>query len=298
MNVETQRGIKRPSWPGISLRSPEHLGRAEPVYRSGSSQTAPPTETTTPALCSRALQRRRITRWCGGVGAGSQIRRDKLFWFAALDSYRRNDPGLASVKHPDEFFAQPSNDQMQVLSARLGLSSSNPVAEGLAAYSNLCKRSTGCLGPLRRGFAVGRIQSHRLGKLPSVIASRLKALAQHGTRPAEADARLGNVRCQQLRIASSASEELLLARWEAFLTPNLLAISQGSMGRNLLSARPEAPSAFEQTFLTPSVWGQLPQIVVDNRYGFTIGNPSRFGQGSYPDEKLYQAQESVDWVTR
>jgi hypothetical protein len=42
--------------------------------------------------------------------------------------------------------------------------------------------------------------------------------------------------------------------------------------------------------------GQLPQIVVDSRYGFTIGNPSRFGQGSYPDEKLYHTQESLDWV--
>ncbi len=35
-----------------------------------------------------------------GVGLGSQIRRNKLFWFAALDSYHRNDPGLAMVKHP------------------------------------------------------------------------------------------------------------------------------------------------------------------------------------------------------
>ena len=33
--------------------------------------------------------------------------------------------------------AQPSNDQMQVLSARLGLSSANPVAAGLAAYSKV-----------------------------------------------------------------------------------------------------------------------------------------------------------------
>jgi hypothetical protein len=40
----------------------------------------------------------------------------------------------------------------------------------------------------------------------------------------------------------------------------------------------------------------LPQIVIDSRYGFTIGNPSRFGQGSYPDEHLYAAQESLDWV--
>ena len=36
--------------------------------------------------------------------------------------------------------------------------------------------------------------------------------------------------------------------------------------------------------------------MVDSRYGFTIGNPSRFGRGSYPDEHLYQLQEAVDWV--
>ena len=74
-----------------------------------------------------------------GFGVGSRIRRDKLFWFAALDSYHRNDPGLAMVKYPylqppsdcgtppcapttTGFFAQPSNGQMQVLSAQLGLS--------------------------------------------------------------------------------------------------------------------------------------------------------------------------------
>jgi hypothetical protein len=72
-------------------------------------------------------------------------------------------------------------------------------------------------------------------------------------------------------------------------------LGHGSV-EGILSARPETPSAFEQPFLVPSIWGQLPQMVVDSRYGFTIGNPSRLGQGSYPDEKLYHAQESVDWV--
>src|SRR5208282_2354307 len=35
-----------------------------------------------------------------GAGIGGHLRRDKLFWFAALDSYRRNDPGLSTVKLP------------------------------------------------------------------------------------------------------------------------------------------------------------------------------------------------------
>ena len=68
------------------------------------------------------------------------------------------------------------------------------------------------------------------------------------------------------------------------------------MGAVDLEARPETPSAFEKSFLAGNLWGQLPQIVVDNRYGFTIGNPARFGQGSYPNEHLIHAQESVDWV--
>jgi len=80
------------------------------------------------------------------------------------------------------------------------------------------------------------------------------------------------------------------------LTPNLLAVTQVSAGRDILSARPETPSAFEQTLLSGNAWGQLPQIGVDSRYGFTLGNPSRFGAGSYPDEHLYQAQEGLDWV--
>ncbi len=63
-----------------------------------------------------------------------------------------------------------------------------------------------------------------------------------------------------------------------------------------MSDRPSTPSSFEQSFLSGNFWGQLPQIVVDSRYGFTIGNPSRFGQGSYPDERKYHGEQMVDWA--
>ena len=176
------------------------------------------------------------------------------------------------------------------------MSSSNPVAEGLAAYSNLLQTLDGLLGPAPRASA----QWVGFSRIDWQAAERhrltLEGIGAAWDSPGGGLTRVSETYGTSSFGSSQASEELLLGRWEAFLTPNLLAVTQGSMGRNLLSARPEAPSAFEQTFLIPSVWGQLPQIVVDNRYGFTIGNPSRFGQGSYPDEKLYQAQESVDWV--
>jgi hypothetical protein len=248
-----------------------------------------------------------------GLGVGSQIRREKLFWFAALDSYSRNDPGMAMVKHPyllqtlspcvnapcnqtTGFFAQPSDDEAQVLSARLGLGSANPVVEGLGAYSQMLETLGGLLGPSPRTAA----QWVEFGRMDWQAAERhrftLEGIGATWDSPGGGLTGVSENYGSHSFGSSKASEEWLLGRWEAFLTPNLLAVTQGSAGRNVLSALPETPSPFEQTFLGPSVWGQLPQIVVDNRYGFTIGNPSRFGQGSYPDEKLYEGQEMLDWA--
>ena len=120
-SIQYRERRRHASRPGLPLRPAEHMGRAEPVHAVGA--------------VHRVLdwrQRRTITSqaytppdheivW--GIGMGSRIRRDKLFWFAALDSYQRNDPGLATVKHPARSVLhrlQPSNAQMQLLSAQLG----------------------------------------------------------------------------------------------------------------------------------------------------------------------------------
>jgi hypothetical protein len=250
-----------------------------------------------------------------GIGAGGQIRRDKLFWFAALDSYRRNDPGLSMVKHPylvntpsgcgsssgctpttTGFFATPSDAQLQLLSAHLDLPSSNPVVEGLTAYSAMLESLAGLLGPAPRTAA----QWVGFGRIDWQVAERhrltLEGTGANWDAPGGGLTQLSENYGNHSYGSSQASEEWLLARWEAYLTPNLLAVTQASAGRDVQSARPETPSAFEQAFLGPNVNGQLPQIVVDNRYGFTIGNPSRFGQGSSPDERLYHAQQMLDGV--
>jgi len=250
-----------------------------------------------------------------GVGVGSPIRRDKLFWFAALDSYHRNDPGLAMVKHPyieqtptgcgtatgctpttTGFFATPSDAQLTLLSAQLDLSGTNPEVEGLTAYSQMLETLAGLLGPAARSAA----QWTGFARIDWQAAERhrftFEGIGADWSAPGGGLTRVSETYGNHSFGSSQASEEWLLARWEAYLTPNLLAVTQGSAGRTILSERPDTPSAFEQTFLNGNFQGQLPQIVVDSRYGFTIGNPSRFGQGSYPDERLYHAQESLDWV--
>jgi hypothetical protein len=294
MNVETQRGVNELHGQVFSFDRQNVWGAQNP-YTQWVKETSAATLTVSPIFTAESYTPPdHETTW--GIGLGSHIRRDRLFWFAAVDSYHRNDPGLAAVKHPDEFFAQPSNDQMQVLGARLGLSSSNPVAAGLAAYSKMLETLDGLLGPAPRtaaqwtGFA--RVdwepaERHRL---------TLEAIAARWNSPGGGFTRVSEPYGSNSFGSSKASEQWLLGRWEAFLTPNLLAVTQGSAGHSILTSHAETPSSYEQTFLKPSAWGQLPQIVVDSRYGFTIGNPARFGSGSYPDEHLYQGQESLDWV--
>jgi hypothetical protein len=306
MNVETERGANGLHGQGFLFDRQNTWGAQNP-FTQWVKETAPATEATSPVFTAEPYTPPdHETTW--GLGAGSQIRRDKLFWFAALDSLKRNDPGLSMVKHPylcanppqcteqTGFFAQPSNDQMQVLSARLGLSSSNPVAAGLAAYSKMLEALDGLLGPAAR-TATQWVGFSRIDwKAAERHQFRLEGIGATWDSPGGGLTGVSETYGSSSFGSSLASQEWLLGRWEGFVTPNLLLVTQGSMGRNIQSARPGTPSAFEQAFLSPNVWGQLPQIVVDSRYGFTIGNPSRFGQGSYPDERLYQGQESVDWV--
>ena len=294
VNVDTTRGTNGLHGQGFLFDRQDTWGARNP-FTQWVKQTAPATEVTTPAFTAEPYTPPdHETVW--GVGLGSQIRRDKLFWFGAVDSYNRNDPGLATVKHPDEFFAQPSNDQMQVLSARLGLSSLNPVAEGLGAYSQMLGTLDGLLGPAPRTAA----QWVGFTRIDWAASERqrftLEGTGAHWNSPGGGLTRVSETYGSNSFGSSQASEFLLLGRWEAFLTPNLLAVTQGSMGRTIQSAHADTPSSYEQTLLGANTWGQLPQIVVDSRYGFTLGNPSRFGMGSYPDEHVLETREGVSWV--
>jgi hypothetical protein len=311
MNTETQRGANELHGQGFVFDRQNFMGAQNP-FTNWVKETTPANGSTVPIPVftpESYTPPDRETTW--GIGLGSRILRNKLFWFAAVDGYNRNDPGLAMVKHPylcttynangqcsveAGFFAQPTNDQMQVLSARLGLSSANPVGEGQAAYSTMLETLAGLLGPAPRTAT----QWTGFGRLDWQATERnrftLEGIGARWNSPGGGLTRVAETYGNHSFGSSEASEEWLLGRWERFLTPNLLVVTQASAGRTLQEARPSTPSSYEQTLVSGNVWGQLPQIVVDNRYGFTIGNPSRFGQGSYPDEKLYHGQESEDWI--
>ena len=230
-----------------------------------------------------------------GAGASGALHRSHLFWFGAVDGYRRSDPALAAVRHPDRFFAQPANDQMQLLSAQLGLSSVDPVSEGGTAYSKLLESLAGLLGPAPRSS----LQLSGFGRLDWSAGDRHRFTFEGNGRRSNSPGG-GFTRAWQAYGAHSlGSANLLngwlLGRWSASVSPDLLTVTQGSFSRHVLNAEPASPSVFEQS-LNISAWGHLPQIVVDSRDGFTIGNPARFGKGRYPDENVYSLQQQVKWV--
>jgi hypothetical protein len=288
VSLSTERGTNGLHGQGF-LYDRQNIWGARNPFTQWIQETAPATATTIPVFSGKPYTAPdHETVW--GIGLGRQIRRDRLFWFAALDSSQRNDPGVSTVKHPDQFFAQPSNDRMQLLGAQLGSGSL-----AVPRYSQMLETLDGLLGSAPRtatqwvGFA--RVD-WELGERHRLTA---EATAANWNSPGGGLTRVSETYGNHSYGSSQASEQRLMGRWEAFVTPNLLAVTQASIGRSILSAHAETPSAFEKT-LDINVWGQLPQIVVDSRYGFTIGNPSRFGEGSYPDERILHVQQSVDWV--
>jgi hypothetical protein len=232
-------------------------------------------------------------RWGGGIGG--LLPRPHVFWFGSLDGYTRSAPAIATVRHPDRFFAQPTGDQMQLLSAQLGFGGVEGVSKAVGAYSKLLESLAGLLGPTTRS-------SHQVsgfGRLDWSANERqrftLEGDIQRGNSRAAEFTRAWQTYGAQSLGSMKTANQWLLGRWQTSLIPNFLAMTQGSFRHNVQSMEPGTPSAFEQS-LDISAWGELPQIVVDSRNGFTIGSPARFGRGRYPDESIYSLQQQVKWV--
>jgi hypothetical protein len=230
-----------------------------------------------------------------GLGLGSQIKRDRLFWFTALDGLASNDPAVATVRHPTDFFAQPTNDELTVLAARLGLTSPTFLEDAASDYSASLNQLAGLLGLAPRtsnqwqGF--GRLDWHASERHNLSLegeAANVDAPGGAATRSSETygSHSFGN---------SQASDLWGLSKLESFVTANLLNSAGVQFRRHVQSDTPQTPSAFETPLMANS-WGQLPEIVTDSRSGFILGKPARLSKSSYPDERGFVAQDMLSWA--
>ena len=230
-----------------------------------------------------------------GLGVGSQFKRDKLFWFAALDGLRRNDPAIATVRHPDEFFNQPTNDELAMLAARLDLTGASLFGQENAAYSDVLSQMAGLLGPVPRSIA----QWQSFARIDWQLGERhhlsIEGNAASEDAPGNVIRRTSATYGSHSFGNSQASEAWGLARWDSFLTVNLLNDLTALYGRYLESETAQAPSPFESSLIFND-WNQLPEMIADSKYGFILGKPARLGGSKYPDEHSLLAQDTLSWV--
>lgn len=291
--LATQRGSNQLHGQAF-LFDRHNLLAAQNPFAQWVKETAPATATSVPQFGAtpHSPGDQRLT-W--GLGAGGRLPHRRGTWFAALDGDMRNNPAVATPRHAEDLFAQPSNDEMEVLSARLRLSVANPVSEGLQEYSKVLEELAGLMGPADRssrlwtGFARIDLSAGERNRLSfEANASDWHATGGGLTRVSEpyGSHSFGSPK---------SSGGWLLGRWEAFLTPNLLATTAGAFRSQTFAPEPQKPSEFEQGLMA-NLWGQLPQMVVDSKAGFTIGNQARFGTGTYPQDRGIDLQQRLDWV--
>ncbi|MBS1805325.1 MAG: carboxypeptidase regulatory-like domain-containing protein [Acidobacteria bacterium] len=293
VSIETRRGTEHLHGQ-VSLFSRQRLLAAQNSSTQWVHESASGSALTVPTFTGEPFTPSDIQmRW--GAGLGGELRRSHLFWFGAVDGSERNGAAVSTVRHPDRFFAQPANDQMQLLSAQLGLSGVDQASQAMNAYTKLLESLAGLLGPAARS-------SHQLsgfGRLDWNAGERhrftMQGNIQRTNSPGGGFARTWQTYGAHSLGSIHAANDWLLGRWDTFATSKMLMSTQLSFGRHVRSSEPETPSAFEQS-LNASAWGVLPQIVVDSRDGFTIGNPARLGRGKYPDEGIYSLLQQVKWA--
>jgi hypothetical protein len=91
-------------------------------------------------------------------------------------------------------------------------------------------------------------------------------------------------------------EDWGIARWELFLTANMLNEARYQYGRDFEAEFSQPPTTFEQAF-AQNVYQRAPQInLASSSYGFSFGKPSFLDRAAYPDERRQQFVDTVTWV--
>jgi hypothetical protein len=227
-----------------------------------------------------------------GFNAGGPVRKDKLFWFFAYDQYQRDFPGVARAYTPATFFATPSAQQIQTLAGRIQQSP----AQALVSYNNLLNNLNSLLGNVPRNgnqvifFPKIDWQVNERNHLIFQY-NRMRWNSLNGVQTAASDtygiASFGN---------DYVKEDWGIARWQYFLTANILNEARYQYGRDTESEFAPAPAPFEQS-LSKNVYGHAPQInVASGSSGFRFGKPAFLDRPAYPDERRHEFVDMITWI--
>ena len=229
-----------------------------------------------------------------GAAIGGRLRPDKLFWFFTYDQFRRNFPAVSRPGNIPRFFnRQLTSSDLETLRERLGVPL--PIY-ALQQYQQFISGLIGEIGIVPRTAG----QTILFPKLDWQLNDRnhlsleynyLRWNSPHGaltqTATSYGVASFGD---------DHVHDDLLIGRWNTFLTANLMHELRVQYGRDFESEFSTAPSAFEEPF-SHNPFGRSPQItLVSSGSGLRIGKPPTLDRAALPDERRTQIASTLTWV--
>lgn len=250
------------------------------------------TTRTAPGVYQTVPYKARDMRYQGGIGVGGPIRANKLFWFVSYDQHYRDFPGIARALHPDKFFAMPSAASLQMLGAR----TRTDTQTARTNYNAVLDSLAGQLGLVARTSS----QTVFFPKIDWQIGDRNHLTVQYNHLHWDSPAGVQTQPSQSYGITSFGNDvargDWVIARWNFFLTPNMVNEVRYQYGRDLQSEMSQQPTPFEQSF-SHNLWGRPPQVsIAGSSNGFTIGKPAYLDRVAYPDERRNQLIDTITWV--
>lgn len=229
-----------------------------------------------------------------GVAAGGPVRANTIFWFFTYDQFHRNFPAISRPGNITTFFnRQLTSSELETLRERLGV----PLPSyALAEYQQFVSGLMGETGVVPR--TAGQIvlfpkldwQLNDRNHL-SLEYNYLRWNSPHGaltqTATSYGVASFGD---------DHVTDDVLIGRWNTFLTANLMHELRVQYGRDFESEFSTAPSVFEQPF-SHNAYGRSPQItLIGSGSGLRIGKPPTLDRAALPDEHRTQIASTFSYV--
>ena len=229
-----------------------------------------------------------------GVAAGGPVRSDRIFWFFTYDQFHRNFPAISRPGNITKFFNyQLTSSDLETLRERLGvplpsyaLQQYQQFVSGLMGETGVVPRTAGQIILFPKLDWQLNDRNHL-----SLQYNYLRWNSPHGALTQTATS---------YGIASfgddHVTDDVLIGRWNTFLTANLMHELRVQYGRDFESEFSTAPSSFEQPF-SNNAFGRSPQItLISSGSGLRIGKPPTLDRAALPDERRTQIASTFSYV--
>ena len=256
-----------------------------------------------------------------GFGAGGALIKDKLFWFYAFDTYRRNFPGTAKAATPGTFFVAPDatlptnqtcNLTTGAVTAAAGTSAASAAdgyacllaarqkytsyAAGAAAYNTQLQALLPDLGSVPR-FGDQNINTPKLDW--QVTPKQHVSVLYHRLRwdsPGGVQTQGTNNYAIDTFGTDFVKLDYTLVKLDSLINSNLTNEVRYQYGRELNDEGLQKPSAYTTSNLINNT-GFAPEVsLLASSNGFYLGQPYYSFRVAYPDERKWQVGDTATYV--